>query len=72
MNITNSSWITVSQETRDVCPVFRRVFPAEKPVLTAGLSMTVLGVYTAELNGKPVSDFVLAPGWTSYSTACML
>lgn len=67
MNITNSSWITVSQETRDVCPVFRRVFPAEKPVLTAGLSMTALGVYTAELNGKPVSDFVLAPGWTSYS-----
>ena len=47
--------------------MFRRVFSAEKPVLSAELSITVLGVYSAVLNGKQVGDFVLAPGWTSYS-----
>lgn len=29
--------------------------------------MTAHGVYDAVLNGKRVSDYVLAPGWTSYS-----
>ncbi len=67
MNIRNCSWVTASQETPDICPVFRRVFNAEKPVLDAELSVTVLGVYYAVLNGKPAGDFVLAPGWTSYS-----
>ena len=28
--------------------------------------MTALGVYEAVLNGKRVSDYVLAPGWTTY------
>ena len=69
MNVRNCSWVTASQETPDICPVFRRVFNAEKPVLEAELSVTVLGVYYAVLNGKPAGDFVLAPGWTSYTAA---
>ena len=32
----------------------------------AELEITSLGVYEACLNGRRVSDFVLAPGWTSY------
>ena len=66
MEIKNSQWITVSQQTGDVCPVFRRTFIAEKKVEKAGLEITALGVYQAELNGQRVGDFVLAPGWTSY------
>ena len=30
------------------------------------MEITALGVYEAELNGRRVGGFVLAPGWTSY------
>ena len=66
MEIRNSQWITVSQDTGDVCPVFRRCFAAEKRIENASLEITALGVYEAELNGERVGDYVLAPGWTSY------
>ena len=66
MEIRKAQWITTARDMGDVCPVFRRVFGAEKPVEKAELEITALGVYEAELNGKRVGNFVLAPGWTSY------
>ena len=66
MNITQSTWITVSKDTGDIAPVFRRAFAAKQAVRKATLEITALGVYEAELNGQRVGDFVLAPGWTSY------
>ena len=67
MEIKNSAWITVSQDTGDICPVFRKRFAAKKKIEKAELQITVLGVYHAEINGRRVGDFVLAPGWTSYT-----
>ena len=49
----------------DICPVFEKRFPLGK-INSAKLYVTALGVYEAVLNGKRISDFVLAPGWTSY------
>lgn len=66
MNLKTSQWITTARDLGDVCPVFRKRFCEEKEILSATLEITVLGVYEAELNGKRVGDFVLAPGWTSY------
>ena len=66
MEIKSSEWITVSGDTGDIAPVFRRKFEARKAMKQATLNITALGVYDAELNGKRVGDFVLAPGWTSY------
>ncbi len=66
MEIAKHAWITVSRDTGDVCPVFRRTFDAGN-VIKAELAMTALGVYVAELNGHRVGDFILAPGWTSYA-----
>ena len=66
MEIRNSSWITVGRDLGDVSPVFRKTFSAEKEILSAGLLITALGTYEAEINGERVSDYVLAPGWTSY------
>jgi len=68
MIIHSASWITVSRDTGDIAPVFRRAFAAQKPVAKATLEITALGVYEAELNGRRVGDFVLAPGWTSYAS----
>ena len=68
MKIKNSNWITVSQDTGDVVPVFCRSFMVGKPIGKAELEITALGVYEARLNGQRVGDFILAPGWTSYAS----
>ncbi len=66
MNLLNSQWINISRNIGDVAPVFRRAFTPAKAVSHAELEITALGVYAAELNGRRIGDFVLAPGWTSY------
>ena len=66
MEITAGRWITVSRDTGDVCPVFRKCFKAGKQIEKAELQVTVLGVYEACINGSRIGDDVLAPGWTSY------
>ncbi len=48
------------------CPYFRREFALEQPWRRAVLSVTALGVYQVEINGRRVGDEELAPGWTSY------
>jgi alpha-L-rhamnosidase len=48
------------------CPLLRREFDVRPGLSSARLYVTALGVYEAELNGQPVGDHVLAPGWTSY------
>ena len=48
------------------CPYFRREFALAQPWRRAVLSVTALGVYQVEINGRRVGDEELAPGWTSY------
>ena len=45
---------------------FRRTFAVRSGLVRARLYVSALGVYTAECNGSPIGDHVLAPGWTSY------
>jgi alpha-L-rhamnosidase len=47
-------------------PYLRREFTIEKPVASARLHVTALGLYEARLNGHRVGDAFLAPGWTDY------
>lgn len=61
-----AEWICTSEDTGAVCPVFRRIWSVRKKVTGAELILTVLGTYEARLNGKRISDYVLAPGWTAY------
>lgn len=66
-NILNAQWIKSprSQKNREI--VFTKSFASEKEVINATLEITALGVYVARINGQRVGDFILAPGWTSYS-----
>lgn len=48
-------------------PLLRKDFGIDKPISSARLYSTALGVYRAEINGKRVGDHELAPGWTDYS-----
>jgi alpha-L-rhamnosidase len=50
-------------------PLLRREFRLEKghgSVVSATLHATAHGIFEAFLNGEPVSDEVLSPGWSSY------
>lgn len=61
-----ANWIKPAIDTGDAAPVYGKSFPLSGEIREARLSLTALGVYEAELNGKRVGDFILAPGWTSY------
>jgi hypothetical protein len=47
-------------------PLLRKDFTIDGPVAQARLYVSALGLYEVEINGRPVGDQVLAPGWTSY------
>ncbi len=48
-------------------PLLRRSFTVSKPVASARLLTTALGLQETHLNGVKVGDEVLAPGWTDYA-----
>lgn len=47
-------------------PVFHREFTLPAAPRRAVLRITALGLFEAEINGRPVCDHVFAPGWTDY------
>ncbi|MFI7294893.1 family 78 glycoside hydrolase catalytic domain [Streptomyces sp. NPDC050121] len=53
-------------EPGDPAVYFRTEFEACPDLLSATLHITALGTAETHLNGSPVGDEVLAPGWTSY------
>ena len=48
------------------CPHVRTRFAVDASIERARLHVSALGVYEATINGQPVGDHVLAPGWTAY------
>ena len=56
---------------RPVVPHFRREFQVEKRVEEAWLHVSGLGHYTLSLDGQPLDDRFLAPGWSLYSKTCL-
>lgn len=54
---------------RDAAVVLSTRVPLEQPVTCAAsaeLTVTAHGLYEASVNGRPIDDSVLSPGWTSY------
>lgn len=62
---SQSQWIRSGKAAE--CPMFKKEFCLKKAVEKAALRITAAGVYEAELNGKRVGEFFLAPGWTTYA-----
>ena len=58
------SGVAVPQTTPS--PLLRKAFTVGKPVASARLFTTALGLQETRLNGAKVGDDVLAPGWTDY------
>ncbi|KAL2882035.1 hypothetical protein SGCOL_002293 [Colletotrichum sp. CLE4] len=74
--LNSSDWagavpIAAERETEVEAPkrpvYFRKPFLINANVTRARLYITALGVYEAEINGRRVGDYVLAPGWQSYN-----
>lgn len=61
-----AKWITTHRALGDICPLYRKRFPCKSKVKKATITITALGVYNLKINNEAVSDYVLAPGWTSY------
>ena len=61
-----AKWIKPAADMGSKAPLFAKDFKVEKPLISATLRMTGMGVYEAAINGKRVSQDVLAPGWTAY------
>ncbi len=47
-------------------PFFRRSFNLDSPILRARLYITCLGVMDPRVNGTPIGNDELSPGWTDY------
>jgi alpha-L-rhamnosidase len=61
-------WIKPAREFGDICPKYVKNFQIVVfDESCATLMITALGCYEAVLNGKRISDYVLAPGWTEPS-----
>lgn len=63
-----SHWITALSGQGSFRPALRlsRAFILAKPVRTATLRATALGLYVPYVNGKTVTERRLLPGWTQY------
>ncbi len=73
----HARWITATgpqwspQGQNPVLPLLRTSFQVSKPVRRAELSLCGLGFYESRLNGEPMDDAVLEPGWTHYRKSCL-
>lgn len=61
-----AEFILVGDNEPAASPLLRRRFQLAGRPESARLYVTGLGVYRVEINGRPVGDELLAPGWTSY------
>ncbi len=70
VNEWQASFITADSSEKEFsseCPLFKKDFTLNgKPVKSARVYATALGVYELYLNGKRIGEDLFAPGWTNY------
>lgn len=66
MKTEEEIWDALPLEPYDPAVQMRRIFPVKKSVKRARLYVTAHGIYEVKINGKPVTDSRLNPGFTSY------
>jgi len=60
MVFNNAKWIA-NKDSGDTAPLFRKEFTLREKPSSVTLKICGLGLYTAAINGKPVTDEVLTP-----------
>ena len=64
--ITDGSYVFTEKKVSPKVMVFRRRLDVTRPVISAEIYATALGIYELTLNGGKVGSQYLAPGFTSY------
>lgn len=64
--ISSANWIKTAEDFGTICPVFIKEFDLKGTVKVASMEISCMGTYKAFLNGALISDFIMAPGFTSY------
>ena len=63
----SARWIELAgRNATQPLPIFARGFSVDKPIRSARLYMSGLGLFEAQVNGAKLTDEVLAPGYTNY------
>lgn len=62
-----ANWIKVGSDIGSVSPCFKKTISFGKKIKSATLNASAMGLYSAYINGARVSNYVFAPGWTSYN-----
>jgi len=63
----HEAMITIAQPQDEPCVhQYRRGIHLPDGIVEARLTITARGIYQAEINGTPIGDEHLAPGWTAY------
>lgn len=62
----NARWISADRSDGESLPLFRKCFDVEQADDKVTLYATALGIYDVRVNGNPVSEHELKPGWTDY------
>jgi len=65
----HAQWIAGLTEGATM-PIFRREFALDRVPERAVVRVSGLGHYELRVNGQPVSDTMLDPGWTNYRLNC--
>lgn len=66
-NYGDQPWGTLGEYSLKPAPYFRKTFTIAKPIHRATAFASALGAYELHLNGKPVDNDVLSPGWTDFN-----
>ena len=66
ISFTTGDAKTADDKYGNPAPYFRKTFAVTKPVKRAALLASALGVFRIYLNGSPVSNDYLSPGWVDY------
>ncbi len=64
----NANWIRSARANDSAVYSFEKRFSAAKKIEKAELTVSAMGIYKPYLNGEPVGNAMLAPGWTSYNS----
>ncbi|KAF5001974.1 hypothetical protein FDECE_10776 [Fusarium decemcellulare] len=64
--LISAPWADEGKDKPQPEDLFRKEFKIDAGIKSARLYITAQGIYEAELNGKRVGDYFLAPGWNCY------
>ncbi len=66
--LEHATWIRSPENQIEACYEFYTNCEITKPVQSAVLSMTAMGMYRAYINGNQVGNEIFTPYWTSYDS----